>query len=201
MAIRNRDGSLYKLTRPNPLAKDQEQWGNDLIVHNMGWEEEMVEEENRIPMPALEPIIKIKKPVLTEERAEVSPALPNPELKVEPVPVLKPRKKTVSENAVVMHCQPAIIKQHHDMLYNETHTRIEYGEKTQIETIILELGDLAIRFKTEFPLTKGSVVFPSKFTNGEKFFDQRWWKVQKVSQMDTTWIAQGIVSDYQPDFT
>ena len=36
MAIRNKDGTPYKLRSPNALMKNQQTWG-DFTVHNMNW--------------------------------------------------------------------------------------------------------------------------------------------------------------------
>ena len=40
--LKNKDGTPYKLSGPNPMMKNQEVWGN-FIVHNMEWEEEKSE--------------------------------------------------------------------------------------------------------------------------------------------------------------
>ena len=38
MALKNKDGSTYKLAKPNPIMKDQTLWDNEkFIVHNMTW--------------------------------------------------------------------------------------------------------------------------------------------------------------------
>jgi hypothetical protein len=43
MAIKNKDGSVYKLRGPNPLMKDQADWDKKKMnLINMGWEEEVV---------------------------------------------------------------------------------------------------------------------------------------------------------------
>jgi len=45
MAIKNKDGSVYKLRGPNPLMKDQVDWDKKKMnLINMGWEEEIVED-------------------------------------------------------------------------------------------------------------------------------------------------------------
>jgi len=41
MAIRNKDGSVYKLSSPNPLVKDQNKWDikkEKVVLHNCIWE-------------------------------------------------------------------------------------------------------------------------------------------------------------------
>lgn len=43
MAVKNKDGSVYKLRGPNPLMKDQADWDKKKMkLINMGWEEEVV---------------------------------------------------------------------------------------------------------------------------------------------------------------
>ena len=39
MAIKNKDGSVYKLTSPNPVRKEQKQWNDTpMVLHNFDWQ-------------------------------------------------------------------------------------------------------------------------------------------------------------------
>ena len=37
--IKNKDGSVYRLTSPNPVRKAQKQWSDTpMVLHNFAWE-------------------------------------------------------------------------------------------------------------------------------------------------------------------
>ena len=49
MALKNKDGSLYTLQKPNPVMKQQSLWNNEkFILHNMKCKPEIKEDDNII---------------------------------------------------------------------------------------------------------------------------------------------------------
>ena len=87
MVLKNKDGTPYRLQKPNPVMKNQSLWtGEKFVLHNMNWAVEIKSEENHV-----EPIhsdLNIKDDFV----AELS------ETKKEPEPVFE-RKTVVLEDA------------------------------------------------------------------------------------------------------
>jgi hypothetical protein len=178
MAIKNKDGSVFRLSCPNPLTAGQEQWDRDIVLHNLGWEEEIV-----------------------DDTTEVNVIQPKPELKLPEKIVEEPEDRTKLHNILIMHCQPAKITQKKDDLYREVYTRVDYGDKLLFEAVVVNLDDLAIQFWTTYPITSGSIVYPSKYKDGRAYGDHRWWKITKTIDYQNGFLAEGIMSQDHPDFS
>lgn len=131
MAIKNKDGTVYKLTCPNPLMQEQDIWSADVIFHNHFGIKVC------IPDPARKPIIK----------EEVVKELP--QVVVEP------------SFMADIWCLPAIYEEVVDPLYGEKHKRINYGNKFVFKAKLMEMSDLFIILWTENQeVTEGSIIFP-----------------------------------------
>jgi hypothetical protein len=178
MVIKNKDGSVYRLSSPNPLVKNQEKWEkNNIILHNLNWEQKIIE----LNEPE-EIIIEEKKEEIKKE--EIKPKENKPELK----------------NVVLMHCLPAIIKITKDDLYNETRSKINYGEKFTFEGVVIERGDFSIQFWTNIDLAKNSIIYPTKYRDGTPFGDFRWWSVNEIKDKSDGKLITAVISGYQPHF-
>lgn len=219
MAIKNKDGTVYKLQEPNPLTKDQE-WDlleSDFVFHNFDWASETI--ANDSSSSGLNSDFNVKDSVISdfpEIEIKVDPK-PEPEVVLkdpEPEVVLKdpeplnpepkiesnPKTKAKLKNVVLMHCSPAEIRERQDELYGDNYKSIQYGEKFTFEAVVVERNDLYMRFWTNIKLSEGSVVFPSKYRDGVKFGEHRWWRVNQLVEKSGGHLTQAVVSDYHPDF-
>lgn len=199
MVIKNKDGTVYKLQSPNPLTEEQvwEFGEDDYVLHNMNWDADVDEDDapkvvpkksvfnatketQEIPVKAQEtPDIEI------EERKEEQPAVP----------------KSVLDKMVIMHCMPVQTKVEKDEFYNEERTIRGYGEKFTIEAVIIKREDYEMRFWATKDLSKGTIVFPSKYVSGVKYSEYRWWKVQARAPKANGFLLSAIPSEDQPDFS
>lgn len=194
MALRNKDGTLYKLEGPNPVMKDQKIWG-DYTVHNMKWEsEKKADTTPKVEIPKKETFIEE-----LERTKEVIPEVIQEEIKiVETVPEVVEIKEIVKDENEIeksfIYCLPAFIKEKKDTLYNETYKTIQYGSPTSFEGVIISQTDLSIQIWTNVNgINEGSILYPK--TNFK-----RWWRVQNKENKTGGWIIDGVISDFQPSF-
>ena len=211
MVIKNKDGSIYRLKEPNPLVVDQE-WDlleSDLIFHNFDWASETLADDSTT-RPSSNPHVwdegfeKVKKPEQPVEPVEsVEQPVESVEQPAEPEhPVEQPAKQQSNlKNVVVMHCLPAVIRDREDELYGEVYKSIQYGEKFTFEGVVVERNDLYMRFWTNIQLSDGSVIYPSKYRDGVKFGEHRWWRVNQIMEKSGGYLTQVVISDYHPDFS
>jgi hypothetical protein len=196
MPIRNRDGSLYSLSGPNPLARFQEKWDQDIVFHNLKWEAEVISPGKQSGF-----LGKIHDPVMFKEEeifAEIEPELPEKVKSKEEPAKTSPKIK----NIVLTHCLPSIIRERKDELYGETYTRVVYGDKKIIEGVVVNVSDFEIIFWASSSAAKGSIIFPSRYKDtGDPYMDQRWWKIKECTPHEGGYLLEGFVSDYQPDFS
>ena len=202
MVIKNKDGSVYKLQSPNPLTEEQvwEFGEDDYILHNMDWEPdvdedatpEVVPKESDFNEPKEEkPVEEVKaqeeeaKPVEIEERKDVRSEVP----------------KNVLDKMVVMHCVPMETRVEKDDFYDEERTTTGFGQKFTLEAVIVKREDYEMRFWTTKDLSKGTIVFPSKYVSGVKYSEYRWWKVQARIPKANGFLVSTIPSEEQPDFS
>lgn len=211
MVIKNKDGTVYKLQEPNPLTKDQE-WDlleSDLVFHNFDWASETIESDPPASS-TLNSDFNVSDKVVSdfpEIKLEPEPkvVLEEPEVVLkDPEPLPKPeteKTRAKLKNVVLMHCSPAEIREREDELYGDTYKSIQYGEKFTFEAVVVERSDLFMRFWTNIKLSEGSVVFPSKYRDGVKFGEHRWWRVSQLVEKSNGYLTQAVVSDYHPDFS
>ena len=187
MALKNKDGSQFVLSKPNPIMTTQETWSkNELILHNkMG---------KIIVFP--DPTRPIKKVVVKEEIPEEPKK--EPEKPPEPVIVQKleePQATTTNSDKIQIWCLPASYKEYKDNLYNEYYRKINYGNKFLFEGIILKQEDFFIEIWTNTKaVTKDSVLFPRNQ-------DKLWWRVDKIKKENEGYMICATISDYQPKFS
>jgi hypothetical protein len=185
MPIKNRDGTPYKFSGPNPLMMNQTGWSRkgQFICHNFAWEAEIY------PDPHAKTVIKPKtEPPPVQEKATASPEA-----------VAESQNDTdfsfLREKAVQMHCLPARYREHKDALYGQRYKTIRYGNKFTFEAIIVDQEDFFIDFWTTVrEVTAGSVIYPMNK-------DKRWWRVDTITPKTDGFLIRAILSDYQPDFS
>ena len=201
MALRNKDGSIYQLQKPNPMMKYQNIWDNEkLILHNMKWESEKAEDKTEVQ--PIKSDIQVKDNFIQElketkqeeeKKPEEEPVFERKTVVAEDTKRIEEEKKPEIEK-VFVHCLPATIRTKTDELYGETYQTIQYGVPTSFEAVVLEELDLTYSIWTDTDqITAGSVLFPK--TN-----NKRWWKVKNKTPKANGWIINCVLSDYQPSF-
>ena len=198
--LKNKDGTPYKLSGPNPMMKNQELWGN-FIVHNMEWEEE--KSENNQKLVPVETDFNIRESFISsldeaKEELKSKEELPPVEKKEPPerkkVVILEPKEDDVDIEKVFIHCLPAFTRKKKDELYGDETNMIRYGDPVSFEGVMLQQEDFFIKVWTDVEnINIGSILYPK--TNFK-----RWWRVQEKTIKGTGWILIAMPSDYQPSF-
>jgi hypothetical protein len=192
MPIKNRDGTPYKFSSPNPLMKNQTGWSRkgEFILYNCTWDADVYADPNMqvILKPKYEAPPIQKKALPTHPEEEVIVAEPPQELEDSDFAHLR-------DQAIQIHCLPARYREHKDALYGQRYKTIRYGNKFTFEGIIVAQEDLFMEFWTTVKeVTAGSVVFPMNR-------DKRWWRVDAITPKTGGLLIRGVLSDYQPDFS
>ena len=219
MALKNRDGTPYKLRGPNPMMKGQETW-QDFQVHNMKFQPETALDDREIKTmdsdfnvrdDFAQALAETKPDIVVNEQrpapVEEKPSQPIPEVKEEepvkftPEPE-QPRKKSSvpDKNKTFMYCLPATMRDRRDSMYGEKYQTIQYGKPFSFEGVILGEEDMRIVIWTNVPLvTKGSIVYPKRRRDGV-MDAHRWWRVQELEEKNDGWLMAGYPSDFTPAF-
>lgn len=174
MPIKNPDGSVYKLSGPNPAMKNQELWTN-YIAHNMKFTGRTV----FVDIVPEAPIQKLASDFIEELKTPAPIAKEEPDIK-----------------KINVYCLPAIIRERKDALYGENYQTIQYGDPFMFEAIPVKEEDLFMQMWTtvEAATQKGSVLYPKQ---GNK----RWWKITERVEKSGGWLLTGVLSEYTPSFT
>jgi hypothetical protein len=185
MAIKNPDGTIYKLHGPNPAMKTQNLWDNEFIIHNMKFQGEVYSTNEPVPLP-------IPLPQKDSFIAELSIPEPKPEIK----PVLPEPKKEPELIKIHVYCLPATIRERKDVLYGEKYQTIQYGSPFLFEAIPITDEDLFMQVWTnvEAATSVGSVLYP-------KQSKKRWWKISERTEKNNGWLLTCIPSEHMPSFT
>ena len=183
MAIKNKDGTVFKISGPNPLMNDQTLW-DGFTKHNFEWTEE-IDKENKtksfeikqnkedVEFEEKKLVVEIEEPKIIEENKE--------------------QKKIFDHKTIQCFCLPAKIIEKKDELYEEAYQRVEYLDKFIFDTVVIEKSDIYLKFWTMEKITKNSIVYP-------KNKDKRWWKVSDQKEAPMGFIHTAMVSDYTPSF-
>lgn len=213
MVIKNKDGSVYKLKGPNPIAAAQNLW-KDFEIHNMDWED--------IELPDISEAKKFNsdfdvkdvfsEPVVVEFSEPVVEEVPNakPDKKrPKIVEKIKTEKKTKSKNITDIWVLPAEIRYDPEKEEGKQYT-IKYFNKQLIEAIIISNNGYKLIFWTNVNFCKsGSIIYPYRNSEGNSLHESQWWKVDRVideREDDRLKESGGLLhvcvpSEYTPDFS
>ncbi|MHA2043419.1 MAG: hypothetical protein ACW99G_01420 [Candidatus Thorarchaeota archaeon] len=212
--MKNKDGTPVRLKSPNPLGKTQDKnflKEADIILHNFNWSEEIVDDLEKVtPLPS---DMKIEAEVKTIpiERPEPESSFEPPKaipvevpVPVQTIPVETPEPTLPSQFKITvsMFCLPGKYKTVRDELYGDSFQKRVFGKKFSFESIMLETGDLGIHFWTTVPhLTKGSIVYPYCYSDGQRYGEFRWWEISNIEEKSGGYLVDAIMSTLQPDFS
>jgi len=206
MAIKNKDGSTYKINGPNPLMREQDIWEN-FNIHNMQFSEDVIQNTNKQTSPKKSKITLGK--TITEKEADSKKEVVS--IQSKPTPVEQPKEEPKTEindvekptsineklanyKKTVMHCMQANAQEKFDDLYNERTVKVSYVGKFNFEAIIIQEDDMQLVFWTHLDkITKHSIVYPM---NREK----RWWKVTGTKNAPEGFFINCMPSQYHPNF-
>ena len=199
MVIKNKDGTIYKLNKPNPLVKDQEFLSENIVFHNFDWESFSLDKKTTkktiSPEKPKEEIVEIKKQEIKQEPIKEIKPEPEPEKEEE---IEEPEKK---KNIALIYCLPYGEVKVKDEFYDETYKKIQYGNKFLFEGIMIEWSDMQFVFWTNAKLTNKSIVYASKYKNGPDISMMRWWKINNIEQQnENSFIYYCFPSIDQPSF-
>ena len=225
MAIKDKDGNVYKLRGPNPLMRNQQEWDRSKLKFiNMGSTTEIVED-------ARNPVKKFKTEFNVVDIGEKLDLKPNKEANLvkakdfieeiaepeEKVAIVAPPKEEPQEikegpvefdvnphladimkqRGVEFYCAPVIgHKQHVDELYDNSYKTFKYGEKSIFDAIVIDMSDFELQFWCVRPISEDSIIHPKTREKG-----QRWWRVREVEPKTGGYLCKAITSDSNPDFS
>lgn len=186
MVIKNKDGSVYKISGPNPLMDRQDFW-NDFITHNLDWLSEVAKDDTAR-------IFKEYKEEKIQEQLNI-PTIKEENVKIEKKPeqTEKTEKNIKKYNPILCFCLPAKNIEKKDDLYDESYERTEYLDKFITEIVLLEKEDINIKIWCEKLLTKKTIIYP-------KNKDKRWWKISDIQNAPVGYYYIADISDYTPSF-
>jgi hypothetical protein len=224
MAIRDKDGNIYKLRGPNPKMRDQSQWAKDRIVYinmDFGKTTEIVSDErnpiekfktnynvldvgeelNLVPNEEFDSNVAVipreqntDPPPPIDAMEQETPVERDPNQQVNITGVDEKMKRALQRNMIEFRCAPAIRKEYTDALYGETKIKTTYGNKFVFDGIIIAQNTFEIQFFSFKPITFGSIVFPVNQ-------DKQWWRIEDVTPRTGGYVCKGMVSDVNPDFS
>lgn len=204
MTIKNKDGSIFTLSKPNPVMRQQDLWddGSQFILHNFKYDEVILhnfdakeeEKPKEEPKPQPEPMPTPKPVKKFQALDEITPEEINVPVRETPVPqqdkVRKKRQPT--KNINILYCLPAITVSNHDPLYNESHVSVNYGQQFTFESVITGSTDLMLQLWTNKEIVRHSILYQPT--------SRRWWKVESVVQRTDGFTVDCTPSPLQPSF-
>ena len=227
MTIKKKDGNVYVLEGPNKLVKNQEKINLDKCdFYNFSWDEIVYKGKisSKIPVNSnviektLPPEVKIEVDIPIPKVDEPKVEVPTPKVNVPKTEEPKTKENDdfvfpILKIKVLMHCLPAKVSSHKDLLYGDSWERISYGNKFILPAVIISNNDLEMSFWTSDPnekITEKSIVFPFSYeiynqnTQGYDrvpFDEHRWWKISKKEEKEGGWLFYSIPSQDHPDFS
>lgn len=195
MALKNKDGTPFKLVGPNPIMKGQNLGQDKFEVHNFSPENFISHDPVRKSNANLKIIISEDIPPPTKELVDINDIEPE-EIVVPIIEPPRPPKRTIPDNVpkTVAHCLPAIVQKYTDSIYGETRSLLTYGEKFTLEVVIISSSDLTAQIWTNAAnVTKESIIFLSN--------EKRWWKVGLSENKYGGILFDCVPSDITPSFS
>jgi hypothetical protein len=213
MPIKDRDGNIYKIQKPNPVMKEQEFWNKSkLKLINFDFINEVVSDEGEvvikdvinkngpIPKKEIENILVLKPEPIIENKPIVIENKPEPIIENKPIvnkPIVKEitdREKKIKEMKIQVYCLPVFDSEVKDDVYGDKYLVKSYGDKFTFEAIMVEEEDLFCKFWTNTKIPSSSIVYP-------KNQSRRWWQVQNLESMDNGYMITAAPTQANPDFT
>lgn len=203
MAIKDRDGNVFKLRGPNPVMSTQDTWeGRKVVFHNMFFPLITMPDRRRISPMDMEEYEPIPTPVESEIVVDDHPEL-RPDMnrttghdRTQP-DTNRTRKLTrlLEERKINLLCLPVKKENFNDNLYGTSYSRTQFGQKTTITGIVVSSDDLQFVFWTDAKLNEKSIVYPTQTEM------KRWWRVERCDPQSGGFVVSCSPSPVSPDFS
>ena len=216
MSIKNPDGSIFQLKKPNPLLKQQDMADDVCVAHNLNifTEEVTVKYKQKkkpvapngavIGTPEYGPAIP-EQPTATAPAQDIKP-MPPPRVaeqeavlsQPEPEPADEEDDKYMEEDDEAMQdvvscwCHPAEYRKHVDPLYGETRKTPAWGDKFMFDGTVLQNSEMAFIIWAQVKITPPSIIFIRAH--------RRWWRVTEVQPHDGGYAMTCRPSDVRTSF-
>jgi hypothetical protein len=225
MAIKDKDGKVYKLRGPNPLVKEMAAWDQSAVkLINIGEQVEVeVIHDTGSPVQLMKDnVINIKKELDLFEGPERSKIIaPQEFIKdivesevVAPIEVVVVEEQVVENKPVTLDvnekiakifkdrgveyfCAPVIgYDTFRDDFYGSSYKTPKFGKQIMFDAVIVDQSDLQLQFWCIKDIPKDSIIYRKLNQGGE-----RWWRVQHTEQKTGGYLCVCGVSDINPDFS
>lgn len=136
MSIKNKDGSLFKLQKVNPLMKNQDHWKDEWKVHYVETDPISVQDPKRI---------------ISDQISQDTP-----------VPAII--GVGIVSQTEILYCLPLVIKIVEDELYNQKKKYTSWGDQFSFEAIKVDYTGITAVFFAKIPnkLERGSIIYVYK---------------------------------------
>lgn len=216
MPIRNHDGTVFQLKKPNPLLRTQDITGDEHIVHNFSVQEVLVKYTKKkkpltpngavVSTPTLPPTLEEQPqtPIVPDLKstpppvAEYEDAFKNSEQKTMPKieekedDYIEEDDETDVQDVVSCWCLPGEYRQHIDNLYGETRRNLVWGDKFIFEGVILQGTEMMFVIWTQIKINPPSIIYIRS--------QRRWWRVTEVNPHDNGFAMSCLPSETRPSF-
>jgi hypothetical protein len=215
MTIRNQDGTVFQLKKPNPLLKTQDMPGDEHVVHNFAVQEVLVRyTKKKKPLapngavvstptlpPALEeqpqapaPTVTDLKPMPLPKVVEHEATFESPEQKAELIQEEDDYMDDdeAAQDVVSCWCLPGEYRQHIDNLYGETRLNLVWGDKFLLEGVILQSTEMNFVIWAQVKIGPPSIIYIRS--------QRRWWRVTDVQPHDNGFAMSCLPSETRPSF-
>ena len=173
MAIKDKDGNIYRLRGPNPLVANKSEWDiKDAKLINLKFKSEIQKDEKTNPVVEFkEKVVDIAKEInlkpegkninsidfineIKESNIEKANIVKLPKSNVESPTETDNINKLLNEKGDNYHCVPAISEtEHTDTLYGYTRKTTNYGETFVFRGIVIDRSDLQLQIWTTMKLS------------------------------------------------
>ena len=224
MAIKDKDGNVYRLKGVNPIMRDQADWDKKKmqLINMKSWKSEVVEDERnpvnkfktdfnvvdigedlnlfKGPEPPQTEVVKAEEFIQDINSVIDEPKFPEVEPEPEPEVVLNVddrMARLIRERGAEYYCAPSIgTKEHRDELYGSSYTTTQYGKPYLFDAVVVDQSDFELQFWCVRPLENNSIVYRKLRQGGE-----RWWRIREVEPKTGGYLVSSVVSDSNPDFS
>lgn len=195
MAIKNNDGTTFRLSHPNPNMSEQALWdeSDKLIIHNKCGTKVVFDKNIR---PLTMPLLEEEPEVNPKKTTYAVPVVDSINKKEDEYELPEEVQEELARSKIEVWCLPAYIEEKVDPLYGETYSRVKYKKKFMFEAILQEQSDFHIfMWTTTGEVTEGSILYP-------RTYDKRWWRVAAIGKDEAKglYFIKGSITDYQPNF-
>lgn len=199
MAIKNSDGTIYTISKPNPVMVQMNRWDKSKVkLINFGNNKTHTQKGTTINNVAVIPKERIVPDFIreleeTKPKENVLPSTPPAPVIIAPAPELVATKKETSQVEEALNkyginffCAPVI---------SHFENKPTYGAAIIIKAIVIEESDLRLAVWVGKELNKDSIIMKKQGVA------QRWWKINGSQPKTGGFILLAIPSDINPDFS